>query len=570
MKKSRPTQDNDLFLVAQLAAALSIGSFFYYLRHGDLLLYGDAVAHINIARRVFDSQTPGPLQLGTVWLPLPHILMLPFIVSRWMWWTGIGGAIPSMIAYLFSVIGVFILVREIPTSPKNGEKPQPVRETPRSPKNGETWGTQVDGTARFAAWFAAGIFALNPNLIYLQTTAMTEPIYFAFFIWAVVFFARAIRSCTSGDQQSGNSFLVRCGFCLFGACLTRYDGWLLAAVIVTLSIALAWIGNFGSLRSGTMKLTLLATAAPVLWLAYNAAVYRNPLEFANGPYSARAIEEKTSVPGTPPHPGAHDLPVAFRYFFKSAQLNLAPGKLQVFWVSALLLGTATALLFQRKLWPLLLLWAPVPFYMLSIAYSGVPLFVAVWWPFSHYNVRYGLEMLPAFAVLTAIAAYGLLRFSAVPRSKAIIVLLFLLCATASYVQVWRTSPVTYEEAVVNSRSRIAIESRLASEFEQLPSNARFLMYLGDHVGLFQQAGISLSRVINEGNHRPWVLPSDPEGLWERALAHPASYADYVIAFDSDQVATKVNRNELVSLEIVRVSGQAQATIYRTVKSNQAR
>src|SRR6266478_8469630 len=119
MKKSATT-DPDIFLVAQLAATISIASFFYYLRSGELLLYGDAVAHINIARRVVDSMTPGPLQLGTVWLPLPHILMLPFVVSRWMWQTGIGGAIPSLIAYLLSVIGIFLLVREVlPRSPKN-------------------------------------------------------------------------------------------------------------------------------------------------------------------------------------------------------------------------------------------------------------------------------------------------------------------------------------------------------------------------------------------------------------------------------------------------------------------
>src|SRR5437667_7335811 len=120
--KKPGTADHDVFLIAQLAGAVSIAAFFYYLRHGDLLLYGDAVAHINIARRVFDSQTPGPLQLGTVWLPLSHILMMPFIVSRWMWQTGIGGAIPSMIAYLFSVMGIFQLVRGVfPRSPKNRE-----------------------------------------------------------------------------------------------------------------------------------------------------------------------------------------------------------------------------------------------------------------------------------------------------------------------------------------------------------------------------------------------------------------------------------------------------------------
>src|SRR5262249_3649434 len=308
-------------------------------------------------------------------------------------------------------------------------------------RSGQAWGTPFNGEVRFAAWFAAAIFALNPNLIYLQTTAMTEPVYLAFFMWAVVFFVRALRGCAAGDRQRGNSSLMKCGLCLLGGSLTRYDGWLLATVLLAVAAGLAWIGNFAALRSGVRKLALLAAIGPVIWLAYNAAVYRNPLEFANGPYSAKAIEERTSVPGTPAHPGAHDLRVAFRYFFKSAQLNLAPGKWQVFWVAVLLLGAATVLLFQRKLWPLLLLWVPVPFYMLSIGYSGVPLFVPVWWPFSHYNVRYGIEMLPAFAVFTAIAAHGLLRFVAGTKAKTVIVACFLLLSIASHARVWRAGPV---------------------------------------------------------------------------------------------------------------------------------
>src|SRR5438132_11168202 len=134
--KKLATSEHDIFLVAQIAAAVSIASFFYYLRHGDLLLYGDAVAHINIARRVFDSRTPGLLQLGTVWLPLPHLLMLPFLLPRWWWQTGIGGSIPSLIAYVLSVIGIFRLVRDAPGIDRN------------SPEG------------KFAAWFAAAIFAL--------------------------------------------------------------------------------------------------------------------------------------------------------------------------------------------------------------------------------------------------------------------------------------------------------------------------------------------------------------------------------------------------------------------------
>jgi len=42
------------------------------LHHHALLNYGDAVAHLNIARRVFDSRIPRFSELGSVWLPLPH------------------------------------------------------------------------------------------------------------------------------------------------------------------------------------------------------------------------------------------------------------------------------------------------------------------------------------------------------------------------------------------------------------------------------------------------------------------------------------------------------------------
>ena len=33
----------------------------------------------NIARRIVDSRTPGWYQLGTTWLPLPHLLMMPLV-----------------------------------------------------------------------------------------------------------------------------------------------------------------------------------------------------------------------------------------------------------------------------------------------------------------------------------------------------------------------------------------------------------------------------------------------------------------------------------------------------------
>ena len=56
--------DHETALLAWLTACVSILSFLFYFRRGEILLYGDAVAHINIARRVFDSRTPGPAATG--------------------------------------------------------------------------------------------------------------------------------------------------------------------------------------------------------------------------------------------------------------------------------------------------------------------------------------------------------------------------------------------------------------------------------------------------------------------------------------------------------------------------
>ncbi|HJX82750.1 MAG TPA: hypothetical protein VJ723_00240, partial [Candidatus Angelobacter sp.] len=82
----------DYLCLAAITSAISLAALLFYFHRGAILLYGDAVAHINIARRVFDSRTPGLFQLGTVWLPLQHILNIPFIFNDWLWRTGLGAS----------------------------------------------------------------------------------------------------------------------------------------------------------------------------------------------------------------------------------------------------------------------------------------------------------------------------------------------------------------------------------------------------------------------------------------------------------------------------------------------
>jgi len=540
--------DSAISILTWLATCISIFSFLFLYKNGEILLYGDAVAHINIARRVFDSKTPGLLQLGTVWLPLPHLLMIPFLIPDKMWISGAGGSLPSMVAYVFAVIGMFRLVRGALS-----------RALPPEPP------------ARVAAWIAAIVFAANPNLIYMQATAMGEAIYLAFFIWSVVYLSEFV-----GGEGSA---LTKCGLCLVAACLTRYDGWFLAAAIVATVLILTVTrakssGTTGSRsRFHLAKFVLLSAAAPALWLAYNGIVYRNPLEFENGPYSAKAIEHNAQAHGSPGHPGSGNLLVAGMYFVKAAETNMAASQgLQRFWIflicaavlSLAVIPRATRVLPKAlELWPLSFLLLPLPFYGLSIAYGGVPIFVPEWWPFAHYNVRYGLELLPAFSVAVAVVVYFLLGFeNSSPKLTPAALLVILGLGVASYVSVWSASPVCLEEAQINMRTRNQLERQVAELLKRLPPDSTLLMYLGDHVGALEQADIPLHRVINEGNHRVWKQPSDPDGLWEHALANPAQYADYVVAFEEDPVWRAVQQQHLHELVEIHVTGQPRGVLYR--------
>jgi len=558
---AKPYSDIEIVRLIWLAIFVSVFSFLFFYRNGDVLLYGDAVAHINIARRVFDSKTPGLLQLGTVWLPLPHLLIMPFIVSMRMWQGGSGASIPSMAGFVLGVLGIFRLVRGMLW------------------RSGAVDGRANNGAAVFGAWAAALVYGANPNLIYMQATAMGESLYLAFFIWAAVYFAEFSRGAKA-DRA-----LVKCGFCLFAACLTRYDGWFLSAVLVVgagiirgRSPLLAKDARNGApqslpepsvqtSRKTIAKFVLLAVAGPALWLGYNAAVYGNPLEFAQGPYSAKAIEQKTATV----NPAKGNLFAAGSYFLKATELDVAQsnwaGRL---WLALALLGSLAAG-FSGRGRVALLLWVPLPFYALSVAYGSVPIFVPAWWPFSQYNLRYGLQLLPAFAVFVPLGIAFLVqsairirqvevswsKWAPVVSLAAVFVLVL-----ASYGAIWRAQPICYREAEHNMRGRVAVDRQLAGWIKSLPSDSTLLMYLGEHSGALEQAGIPLRRTINEGNHRVWKRPVDPEGLWERALADPEANADYAIGFDGDPVWAAAQDRHLKALVVIHTTGQPRAGIFQ--------
>jgi len=316
-----------------------------------------------------------------------------------------------------------------------------------------------------------------------------------------------------------------------------------------------------------VRFVLIAAAAPVFWLGYNAAVYRNPLEFANGPYSAKAIEHKTATV----NPSKGSLLAAGSYFLKAAELNVGDSSWQGrLWLALAVLGSLVAVI-RGPGRVALLLWTPLPFYALSLAYGSVPIFVPPWWPFAQYNVRYGLQLLPAFAVFVPLGISFLLQSAAkIPQvevswrrwANLATIVTTLLLAASSYAAIWRTDPICYREADLNMKGRVALDRQLGEWIKALPANSTLLMYLGEHVGALESAGVPLQRTINEGNHRVWKQPSDPEGLWERALADPAAYVDYAVGFAGDPVWTAARDRHLTALVEMHTTGQPPAVIFQ--------
>lgn len=522
----RPATREETLPVALAAVLLSFIALLLCFSRGYLLLYGDAVAHLGIARRILDSHNPGLIQLGGVWLPLPHLLILPFVQKLEWWQNGLAGAFPSLICYIASVAGFYRLARHL--------------LMPR-------W-----------AIAATAFYALNPNLLYLATTAMTEPLFLALLIWATLLTVECIEAVHAARGPVVARRMILLAVFVLAAVYTRYDGWILgAAVWCVVTFALARHRDvWRKVVPSFVLFTLLVVAGPVSWLAYNQHFFHDPLDFIRGPYSASAIEKKTAAPGLEHYHGWHNPFWAFVYYTRSVQVDAA------FWETGFLLMTAAIgglmIAIRRRLaLPAILLWMPLPFYVYSVAYGSVPIFIPQLWPHSYYNSRYGVEMLPALALFALLAvqwAEG--RWSeSQPFAKRLMQPIVLLLIALNTVGMMYLTPLVLKEALNNSTTRIGFETALARQLLTFPKGSTILMYNSDHIGALQDAGIPLRQTINEGDY----------DSFHAALAAPAEHAAYVVAIAGDPVSTAVTAHPegLTELTILCTTGQPCARIYQS-------
>ena len=132
-----------------------------------------------------------------MWLPLPHVLdALPVQIDA-LYRTGASGIAISVLSTTIAVWAISSIV---------------LRKT----------------QSAIAAAAGAVLFVANPNVLYLQSTPMTEPLLFATTIVAVW---AAIAWLDEGASTSPRL----AGLALIAACMTRYEAWPITTAIVALS-----------------------------------------------------------------------------------------------------------------------------------------------------------------------------------------------------------------------------------------------------------------------------------------------------------------------------------------------
>lgn len=443
-------------------AAVSAAFVWFCARRGYTLYYGDAAAHVNIARRVIDSRTPGYDQLGTVWLPLPHVLMLPLVKRDELWRTGLAGAIPAAVFFVLGAAFFYAAVR---------------RAT-------ESIAAAIAGTAALA---------LNPNLLYLQATPMTEPI-------ALACLAAAVFFCVSFQQAERWRYVLGAAVAVLACTVTRYEGWFVIPFFALFFLIA------GSLKHAIV-FSVLASLGPFYWLAHNLVLFGDALEFYRGSYSAKAIYARALARGLERYPGDHNWALAALYYRRAMELAL--GRPLVLCGAA---GMVLALL-RKSTRPLVLLALPVAFYVLSIHSGGTPIFVPKLHPFSYYNTRYALAALPAcaagLAVLTGLWPHAALRAVA---ASALLVVSLGGWVLHPGVESW----ICWKESQENSRGRRKWTAEAAEFFRQRHhAGDGILTASGDVLGVYQAAGIPLRETLHDGNSLEWQAAVNRPDLFLR-------------------------------------------------------
>ncbi len=212
----------------------------YSLDNNSLLYYGDSISHLIIARKMTDWQDAGLHQLGTVWLPLPHILLaIPSSIDG-LFFSGFAGLVLNLPALAITTMILYkILLKHL------------------SKEN---------------AFLTSLLYPTNPNILYQSLTAMTETLLLLFFVLSAFYLFRFIES-------RNNKYIILTSIFIVFTTLCRYEAWFLPFILIPYSYIYSIKDKYK-----TILFSLLSLSGIIFWLLWNLYYYDDPFEFVNAEF----------------------------------------------------------------------------------------------------------------------------------------------------------------------------------------------------------------------------------------------------------------------------------------------
>jgi hypothetical protein len=483
------------------ALAAGVAAAIFYARAGLTLSHYDAKAHLVVARRVFDSLFPGWHQIGAVWLPLPHLMnALPVQIDAW-YRSGFSGVVISVASLALAAGAAAAIVARLT-------------------------GSTAGGLA------AAALIALDPNVLYLQSTPMTEPLLFALTLAAI----ERLMAWLQAADDARRSLDRQVGLTLAAACWTRYEAWPIAVA------ALALTACARLLAGARMAETIREVGRLARWPAAAIAVF-----FVNSRATVGAWFVSSGF-FVAENPALGDPKLALEQIVEGA--TALAGRPLV-WTGAA--GAAAvvvcALRRRERDAALLVTLAPaaagaLPFYAFL---EGHP-----------YRARYIVAVVVALGLLAG-TLIGLLRRIA-PRLPAAAAVGLVAIVVAARPPFAADAPIVRESQrdIPQSRGRAAVTAYLAREWDGQPIMAS-MGSLAHYMQETSHAGFNIRDYLHEGNG----------DLWIEALKVPQPHAAWILieerAEGGDMLAVLSRQHPAFLSGYQRVAEGGGVALYRRIR-----
>jgi|GEM_PF-220483 len=460
----------------------SIFAYWFYANH-MLTILVDENAHLNVARQIIDSKTPGFSQL-TLWTPpLLHLMMLPFTMNDFLWHSGLAGTIPSLFLFAFAITYIYKIVR-------------------------------LHSGNKMISLLAVFIFALNPNVLYFASIPMTEMLFMAIFLAATYYFFEWM-------EDPRPYYLIFASFLTSALTWTRYDGWFIAPLLLILILIkmTARKENFAKIEGTAILFSFSAFFGIFLWMSFSYMLTSNPLEFVSGEWSAFAQQ----------HSGYY-LPSEHNLFNSVLYYGVAAGRMISYPIMALSVLSGLFLIKKNKsnIILILVLLSPAFFYILSLFNGNGVIYVPELAPHGNLNIRYGLVMILFSSITLPLLVANTKRMT---RYFGIFVILILSLNFFNSI-FFEVKMFSVKEEATYYPSETMIDD--ANYFKNVYDGGDILITRGINDFFVINSGIQMSKYIQEANGV----------FWENALNEPWKYARWIVMYNPDKKTWETEKDEI--------------------------